>query len=151
MTTNTTTSSREEMIREIEKIVANKELSFGCRIVENNTIYNIQDAYWCYVGWDWDIYREWWDSDEDIEIEIEKIIWHPVMIWDVMDFIWNNLVSKIFSSPESEEEADQLNSLIQDFINQKTGEIIELWNLKRKPIEEQSNECIEFVYNLIKK
>lgn len=37
--------SREEMIREIEKIVANKELSFGCRIVENNTIYNIQDVY----------------------------------------------------------------------------------------------------------
>jgi hypothetical protein len=48
-----------------------------------------------------------------------------VMIWDVLDWIekWN-FFDKIV--------------------------ILQLWKEKRKPIEKQSEECIEYFYNLIK-
>ncbi len=46
-----------------------------------------------------------------------------VMIWDVLDWIKNNPRPAL--------------------------QIFKFWELTRKPIEDQSEECIEFIYNLI--
>lgn len=55
-----------------------------------------------------------------------KIIWHPVMIWDVLDYFWEK------------EWAMTLD------------EILRVWEKKKFPIEDQSDNCIDYVYNLIK-
>jgi len=61
-----------------------------------------------------------------------KPTWHsPVMIWDVLD--WMQPKYWIW---------------IPDLENR--SEVCMKREHKRKPIEEQSEECIDFIYNLIK-
>jgi len=134
--------SKEAMIKKIYEVIADKTLSFGCKI--EYPIWNI-----CIVEW---------RDERRIKVESEsivnrtlstsilpkdqrnssvldkyKIIWHPVMIWDVLDWIsrfgewsftvwWNGII---------------------DFWQ---------WQWKfdfRKPIDDQSDDCITFIYNLI--
>ena len=63
--------------------------------------------------------------DERPTTEIKEIIGHPVMIGDVIEYSSRILVS-------------------WDPILMKRDEF-------RKPIEDQTNECIDYVYSLIKK
>lgn len=82
--------------------------------------------------------------DQMIEVIYEKIaIWHPVMIWDVMDWTF--------------EEKDYQYSLAYDDywnarheVDEKIWELMRLREYKRKPIEDQSDECVTFIYNLCK-
>ena len=94
-------------------------------------------------------FKEEFSFDEDNE---EKdwnleIIGHPVMIGDVMDYIENITLDKIYSYIWVKKEE------IPDLILQKTKDammkIFPFWKQKRKPIEEQSDDCIDFIYNLI--
>lgn len=57
----------------------------------------------------------------------------PVMIWDVLDFLKHN--SKWIEYKE---------------YDKKRIDILDEWDFLLKPIEEQSDECIEYIYNLIK-
>lgn len=66
----------------------------------------------------------------------------PVMIWDVMDYFEKNNLSDYIDWVTFDDywnlyEFD--NFLIQD------------WKEKRKPIEEQSDDCIKFVFDLLPK
>ena len=64
---------------------------------------------------------------------IDIFDWYdPVMIWDVLDWMykWYNEIDVLW--------------VIDDIIHNE-------WDNKRKPIEEQSDECIEYIYNLINK
>lgn len=76
-----------------------------------------------------------------------EIIGHPVMIGDVMDYFENIALDKIYDYIWVKKEE------IPDLILQKTKDammkIFPLWKQKRLPIEEQSDECIDFVYSLI--
>jgi hypothetical protein len=56
----------------------------------------------------------------------DKVIWHPVMIWncDILIDKWPNY--------------------FDDWLP-----IIDLWIEKRKPIEEQSDHCVKYIYSLI--
>ena len=54
----------------------------------------------------------------------------PVMIWDVLD--WQYKTPWVTSCPNTRKE------------------LVEQWGEFRKPIEEQDDECIEYIYNLIK-
>lgn len=66
---------------------------------------------------------------------ILKTIWHPVMIWDVLDFIYENEMIKFENT----------------WISEIKEKLIKLWIWDlRNPIEEQSDECVDFVYDLIK-
>ena len=122
--------TKEEMIKVIYEKVADKTLSFGC-YVKNLTHHKYNKAIYCYKWWqkehfvyqrdNWEI-DKWWAWYFDFEI-----IWHPVMIWDILDY-WLN--KKTFSYNEY---------------------FAMYWNNWRKPIEEQSDECIKYVYNLINK
>ena len=130
-----------EKIEAIYKEIANKELSFGCRVK-----YEIWDN--SRVIWKWfnpktiAISYKWTDTSEKDQLfnwnnrnncsnidanpsELE-IIWHDVMIWDVLDWSWIMSIE-----------------LLVDLEVQ--------WKHKRLPIEKQTEKCIDYVlYNLIK-
>lgn len=125
------------MLNAIYEKIADKTLSFGCKCWIHepdawcNTMINI-----------WTIKKEtlfskkyveafWHKADRKIIYENYEIIWHPVKLGDVMDYFEKLPNEKIIK------------------ILQETEKIFLLWQEKRKPIEEQSNECVEFVYNLI--
>lgn len=120
--------NKEQMIEKIYEVIADKTLSFGCKIkwykrehtivscgnTTYNTIIQFSDTLLSKVD----------KSDRAF-----KIIWHPVMIWDVLNYIdWftdrNNLEQTILDTV---------------FIRWKKNIII----------NDQSTECIEFVYNLV--
>ena len=81
-----------------------------------------------------------------------EIIGHPVMIGDVMDFFEEH--------SETDEgtvtQWDGVKTIKMWCTKEKKIEILNynlflVWKKKRNPIEEQSNECIDFIYNLISK
>jgi len=149
---------KQEMIDKIYEKVANKKWTFWCKFKmkwekypQNYTIIKAQP------NWSSSEYIENWivKSPKNITcdikptqfiyivslevnyIDFKKVdkdehfycnvitIWHPVMIWDVLDYI------------------NTKSSTVLKYINED-------WKNKRLPIEEQSKECIEYVYNLIK-
>ena len=141
--------TREEQIKAIYEKIADKTLSFGCKV---------KRRFWDYFSENKivkpDIYNKWrfkvdWWADSfpmwivDLWVWLiqtrfsndEFIIWHPVMIWDVLDY-WENL----------EENKNYWWYYQYEVIK----DIIEFWKEKRKPIEEQSDDTIEFIFNLIK-
>lgn len=147
---------RQEMIDKIYEKIADKTLSFGCKckydiweksviIWKPYNIWKISISYkWHDVSEDDDIYS--FDNQKNMNnfstLEVEKenllIIGHPVMIWDVFEYIWNiNLKNSIWKE-----------DIV--WIHNHKVMVDKLWKEKRKPIDEQSEECIEYVYNLIK-
>ena len=99
--------TKQDKINKIYEVIANKELSFWCRV---------------FIDW-------WLARLYDITLvwySIENIEWHPVMIWNCDKLIekWPNY-----------------------FDNWIT--ILDLWIKKDKPIEEQNEECIDYIFNLI--
>lgn len=118
--------TREEKLNAIYKEIADKELSSWCVI-----ILNTQDALG--RNYRYTISR----GDERPEDEIKAIIWHPVMIGDVLDWIDNKMG---VSNHEYEE-----------FVINEVNMAILLWLEYLKPIDEQSDDCVNFIYSLIKK
>jgi len=153
----------QKKIEIIYNKIADKELSFWCKVyyyaydkggeLEIDWIATICKEY--YKSWWWELtgdeevgnliydpieeeiwyyeyvrnHFEWYDKL--IWKYAAKIIWHPVMIWDVLDHIENN--NKLHS--------------------QKTkivSKLFDMWGEKRRSIDEQDEECINYIYNLIK-
>lgn len=126
--------------------MANKELTFGCKVKFSKWIYSIIDRenVWfldSYKGVDWNI-RNTIVIEDGVNsrcYSIEEIIGHPVMIGDVIDWIepyWKGYAQDVKFSQERKRKIDI--ALLQ-------------WDKKRESIEAQSDECVEYVYNLIKK
>ena len=126
--------------------MANKELNLGCMVRFDKWIYTIIDKK---NVWFLDSYRgEDWSIHNTIVVEdgvnsrcysIKEIIWHPVMIGDVIDWIepyWKGYAQDVRFSQERKRKIDI--ALLQ-------------WDKKREPIEAQSDECIDFIYSLIAK
>ena len=137
---------REKKLEAIYKEIANKELSFGCRVdtecwrtvsiveetsderwyivVSEESLYNDEDigAYYCWLR------VRWLETME--QIDIAEIIWHPVMLGAIFERYSKN----------------------RGYINsQFIISLIAKWTWYDKSIEEQSDECVNFVYSLIKK
>lgn len=145
--------NKEQKIEAIYKEIANKELSFGCVV---NWIDNmIYDFYYVWFTGFWNsgkmiFQRKWWLTNwdksykqilsETFNRKKVKIIWHPVLIWDVLDYIkeevWGNYKSIYIN-------------YIEFFKNENELKLEKLWKNKRLPIESQSEECINYIYNLI--
>ena len=82
---------------------------------------------------------------EDLETLVE-IIWHPVMIWDVLDrYRTNNNDYKVWGIDPYDLKSY---SAFQEYDIKR---LLNLWTRKRTLIDEQSDECIDFVHSLIKK
>lgn len=165
--TNNKKPSRQEMIDSIYEKIARKDLSFGCEIKKKNIYFKI---LWSEVGWNffliWPAFKQYLTTIEDIAKC--EIIWHPVMIGDVMDFIERNFPDwihcieckkwKILSDNFNDdtifycdnEDCEFLSKFYWDEAFCHNMELYDwFWEEKRKPITEQSDECVKFVYNLI--
>lgn len=136
--------TKKEMISKIYENIADKTLSFGC-----NVNFKILNQDWTIYWFDFNkiiveefekdnfIYyktSDWLEYNDD---EIYEIIWHPVMIWDVLDYIEKNI--------ETEDVIEIMNTKCH-----RQSMTIFYFKEKRKPIEEQLDDCIEYIYNLIK-
>lgn len=89
---------------------------------------------WCKFNHDWIKFTHSWDTNAD-EVILESIeewtayiIWHPVNIWDCLSYFNYKTI----------------------WVDYTTNDILKFWDNKRKPIENQTPECIEYIYNLLK-
>lgn len=142
--------TRQEKIDAIYEKIANKDLSFWCCFQGEKSSYVIQNPYWCFVWWDWQVYTDCCDSELNNQIKIEKIIGHPVMIGDVMDFFEKHSETDNGTITQW----DGVKTIKMWFTKEKKIEIINhgllrVWTKKREPLEEQSYECINIIYSLI--
>lgn len=157
--------TQQEKIKTIYEKIANKNLSFGCRIMlknqeivmENQPVeYGTLEHYevvWSIIGRYWTLYW-WW-----VTVEIEKIYFND-------SFYSEEEVSdgfkEEFSFNEDDEEKDWNLEIIRHPV--MLGDVMEYfygsirfsewgkcWRKLTKPIEDQSTECIDFVYDLISK
>lgn len=115
---------REEKIKAIYKEMANKELSPWC-CVEVKAQNEYGDFTYRLCRW-----------DERPEEEIKEVIWHPVMIWDVIKRIKENIEISYW-----EHLVKLLGQLSRPW----------LWRELGLSIDDQSQECIDYVYSLIQK
>lgn len=135
---------REEKIEFIYKKIANKDLNFGCLFKYKDKdfaefrICCIKEGWWI-INW-----IEWGGLKAAFRenfINNTIIIWHKVMIGDVIDFIKKNNIR--YSSSDIDNYF---------WISKSSQYIFEqLWKNLTAPIEYQSNECIDFVYSLLEK
>lgn len=152
--------SREEKITAIYKEMANKNFTLWCKInvkyrayYHNETggevSYSKEDDLIVWVDWvarNGDIELSKADlSEADPNWYIEsletlvRIIWRPIVIGDVLDWIepyWRGYAQDVKFSRERKRKIDI--TILQ-------------WDKKREPIEEQSDGCIDYVYSLIQK
>lgn len=129
--------------------MANKELTLGCKVKFSKWIYSIIDRenVWflsSYKGQDWDIYNTIVIEDgvNSRCYSIEEIIWHPVMIGDVLRQI--RLLAGYALDNDLIKKSD-----FGNVIAQHNYRITQIWEDFREPIESQSDECIDYVYSLI--
>ena len=135
--------TKEEKLEAIYKEMANKEVSFGCRY---KFIKKYQYCDWAWFE-PWDIitlckrdakyedsflttfFRDIALIKKDVYDYVE-LIWHPVMIGTIFEWY----------------------SKKRGYINsQFVMNLIEVWDWYDKPIELQSDYCVDFVHSLIKK
>ena len=135
-------NKKETMLEVIQDKVGDKTLSFWCRVLPiRKPSWNTIDFKILYPIW-WDeytiVYTRVRSKDTIVDLmdsKIEKIIWHDVYLWDVLDYLYNKQTWLDWQ----DKEQYRIDLLV----------IMNLWEHKRKPIEEQSDECIEFIYNLL--
>lgn len=128
---------KQENIKTIYEKISDKTLSFWCNIKYmfswkeycntyiwrnpfTNKIQLVMNNIWCV------------DTGKIVSIwkkDITKIIWKPIMIWDIFDW-------QIINSKHSN-------------ITEERLKIIWLWKFLKYPLEEQTEECINYIFNLI--
>ncbi len=141
--------TREEKLDKIYKVVADNTLSYGCRLLDprgifverknkKKTAFTYYDEIGSRTRYDTsrikyrrcEIFNHW----KSIENKIKKI-WHPVMIWDVLNWI-ENKYHWTYDSYNESPWTHIYNCLI--------------WRPeKHRSIEEQNDDCVDFVYDLI--
>jgi hypothetical protein len=126
--------TREQKIDAIYEKIADKTLNFGCNIIidwKNATLVG-KNSVLAYKNdtWNW-IFEIYFQSIEDKNY---KIIWHPVMIGDVLHYLCHE-----WSHPNATITQNNIDNVYYN------------WNdsAYNKPIDNQSNACIDLVYSLI--
>ena len=134
------------MLGKIYEVIADSDLEFWCKFQICKwwrvKTYICSDKYW----------REWIYNDEhnmvtkqSKEIDFDKLYraWKPVMIWDVLDWYWE--LHPVYM--EIEKHFNKWATFVYTDVNWVN--INSMWEHLRKPIDEQSEECIKFIYSLI--
>lgn len=143
--------TKEQMLERIYEVIADKTLSFGCLLTINRGDSKTQTRF----VRDERIWGEWFTITEDWS-EIQQnlplskmyttyqIIWHPIMIGDILDWIRVNI--------KASTEADvymKWPKYVFEFSDITTMRLLWMWVTARKPIDKQSDECIKFVCDLL--
>lgn len=126
--------TRAEKIEAIYAEMANKKLKLWCKCKNHNwenVIFIRQNKTWSYLS-----IRE----NEEFTVSLwytPEIIWHPVMIGDVLDWIEPYWSGHVQSVEFTERRRRKMNLVLLQRDN------------KRLPIDEQSDGCIDYIYSLI--
>lgn len=126
--------TREEKIAAIYQEMANKKLKLWCKCKSHNwenVIFIRKNR-----GWEYLFLRK----NKEFMIPLwysPKIIWHPVMIGDVLDWIDNKMGVS--------------NCEYEEFVVEEANISVLLWREYLKPIEDQSDDCINYIYSIIQK
>lgn len=138
--------NREDKIKAIYKEMANKKLSFGCYVkTDNGELVVIEvEEYWI-RSWikesNWFVFKFGREDESKYEI-----IWHPVMIGNVIEYL--RIVCEVFIEWQAVEDSTVLWRW-RDYKTLLNGLIFN-WYRADLPIEKQTDECVEYVYNLIR-
>ena len=131
--------TKEEMLNAIYDEMADETLSDGCTVRTSDWIIRTIWTASASTTRNWDtIYFGWcWCCEEYDEVWRYTTIWHPVLIGGVIEYI------------------DSLETWLdgKDKVQwrQNVFWLLLLWKNRRLDLTEQSDDCIEFVHNLIKK
>ena len=120
--------TRAEKISAIYKEMANKELTFGCKVLvdiqksfrgEIDTETDVEDVIVSEIHDpedfrkfnlmdNWPSYDDWQRSgiDEEEFVCITEVIWCPVMIWDVMEYLENKSRSQVVEFEDDEDDVE---------------------------------------------
>ncbi len=143
----------QQKIDAIYEVIADKTISFGCKVKKgvfhdmvvvgkvfnyDNGTEDIKKRIQC-------AYYYWVDTEESFaeghfKTKELEVVWHPVMIGDVLDWISKNyeLEFDYWDWPPYDNSHTEIYK-----------KIIYYWGDLRKPIEDQSEECIDYIYSLI--
>lgn len=156
VTSNSSTPmTRDEKIKRIYEVISDKTLSFWCIIKSHH---NRKPKTWSWLQYTNDIFvSKWlknyyyWSCPVDDEYiwkpryksDSIEIIWHPVMIWDLLD--WAEKKSK--ENKEFLTKFTDKNCYIC-WIWIELHNMFTNWEYTREPIEKQSDKCIDYIYSL---
>lgn len=133
--------TKEEMINAIHTEMADKTLSEWCIIY--NKISGTNDVVWnIFITVDDKLIEPRFDGIMDKD-EYE-IIWHPVRIGDVLKYIDTNCCFIDDGEWNKSRDMKALDALLHSLFYNFVGK-------QDRPIEEQDELCIKFVFDLIKK
>lgn len=134
---------KQQMLERIYDVIADKTLSFWCKVMWKgkpkyigtnvNTVVTFTDSQVLHTAIDLKYSR------------LCTIIWHPVMIGDVLDWIYENDIDQVELHQLIERKWKDTNFTYTP----SSVMVIALWKEKRKPIDDQSDECIKFIYSLL--
>lgn len=143
--------NKQEKIDFIYETIADKDLSYWCKLKFSKWIYktdfeqndSIDSIYWMpsvlhlyteeiqyFVSYNDDCYKFFkTDCEPKVEVDSEgidfDIIWHPVMLGDVLDYLWDKKWLMTIDR------------------------IIRHWKKKRLPIEDQDDGFIDYIYRTL--
>ena len=138
--------TKEEMLSAIYDEMADKTLSDGCIIHAGGHKSMIGDAkYYGDCGFIPEHISVGWCSccaKEYKELEY-SIIWHPVLIGDVLKYIDTNCCFVDDGEWNKSRDMEALDSMLRAVFYSFVGK-------QNRPIEEQDESCIDYVFSLIK-
>jgi len=144
--------NRLEKLKLINEVIADKTLSIGC-IVEVSWRHTTKVSWWKnHLLWkNWSVFFDpmnWtWTQPYSIA-RTHKVIWHPVMIGDVLDWVYSS-----YKRSASERIYFDIlwrwHDCFSWWLGVEVMVTMERRRYKRKPIEEQTDECIDFIISLI--
>lgn len=118
------------MIESIYKTIASNELSLWCKILSDGVVYTV-----VYANKDGERYSA--KTTMWLKVRVDEVVGMPVMIGDVLYWMY-----------ESEKVSTRKFNEVVENICKYNYPIMREY--KRKPIEDQSESCISYIYSLIK-
>lgn len=130
-------NSIQDKYQKIMEVISDKTLSFWCEFI--NRLWD-RVIFWKGRISEWEEYR-WFRVYRDNKswATISEIIWHPLHIWDVLDWI-----------EKTEYDEKKIGKLPRwkTYIR-STEHLRILWKDKRLPLSPTDEELIDYIYNLI--
>ena len=142
--------NRKEKLEAIYQEMANKNRTFGCKylvsdITDWGDFLTRENEGEClsFKQSSEDLVFYFWE-EESKTYKLKEIIWHPVMIGDVISYLRKPFEKFVEWQPVGE-------NWLVDSYSKNINNLLVKWFDTSTSIEEQDDECIDFVYSLIKK
>ena len=120
-------TTKQDKFQKIMEVMSDKTLSFGCVISDVRLSRIVSIDY--ELAWFYRMIDDWENSYSG-NINWSEIIWHPLHIWDVLDWIEKNLPKATWLTVE-------------------WVDLLSYWKDKRLPLSPTDEELIDYIYNLL--